>query len=65
MIAEISSSNLKGTMLGMHGTLVGAALLLASVIAGFLWNTFGSSAPFWFGGSLGVIAAVAVSVTLS
>ena len=33
-IAEISPKELKGTMLGMHSTVVGIALLPASVIAG-------------------------------
>lgn len=33
-IAEIAPSHLKGTMLGLHSTLVGIALLPASIIAG-------------------------------
>ncbi len=37
-IAEISPKELKGTMLGMHSTIVGVALLPASVIAGLLWT---------------------------
>ena len=65
LITEIAPANLKGTMLGLHGTLVGIGLLPASLIAGFLWNTFGAAAPFWFGGILGLIAAVAVAFILS
>lgn len=57
-IAEISPSELKGTMLGLHSTLVGIALLPASVIAGGLWNAFGSAAPFVFGAVLSGAAAV-------
>ncbi len=64
LVAEISPPNLKGTMLGMHATLVGIALLPASVIAGFLWSTYGAAAPFWFGGSLALISAAAVSIVL-
>lgn len=65
LITEIAPADLKGTMLGLHGTLVGIGLLPASLIAGFLWNTFGAAAPFWFGGVLGLAAAVAVAFVLS
>lgn len=65
LITEISPPQLKGTMLGMHATIVGIALLPASVLAGFLWNTFGEAAPFWFGGGLGLVAAIAIAVVLS
>ena len=57
-IAEISPSELKGTMLGLHSTVAGIALLPASVIAGFLWNAFGAAAPFVFGAGLSLAAAV-------
>lgn len=57
-ISEIAPPELKGTMLGMHSTLVGVALLPASVIAGALWNAFGSTAPFVFGALLSGAAAV-------
>lgn len=57
-IAEISPAELKGTMLGMHSTLVGIALLPASVLAGVLWNALGSTAPFIFGASLSGAAAL-------
>jgi len=57
-IAEIAPAELKGTMLGVHSMLVGTALLPASVIAGFLWHFFGAFAPFAFGASLSLIAAL-------
>ena len=64
LIAEIAPADLRGTLLGMHATLVGIALLPASVIAGFLWNIFGAAAPFWFGGCLGILAAGAIAIVL-
>ncbi len=64
LVAEISPPDLKGTVLGMHATLVGIALLPASILAGFLWSVFGAAAPFWFGGSLALIAAAAISIIL-
>lgn len=56
-IAEISPEDLKGTMLGLHSTVVGIALLPASIIAGLLWNTYGPKAPFLFGSGLSLVAA--------
>ena len=57
-VAEISPKELKGTMLGLHSTVAGIALLPASVIAGVLWNFFGAAMPFLFGAGLSLIAAV-------
>jgi MFS family permease len=57
-IAEISPVELKGTMLGMHSTVVGLALLPASVIAGLLWNGIGAPAPFLFGSGISLTAAL-------
>ena len=57
-IAEIAPPSLKGTMLGLHATLVGIALLPASVIAGVLWTAFGSFAPFCLGALLALLAAI-------
>ena len=64
-IAEIAPIKLKGTMLGLHSTLVGIALLPASVIAGFLWDKIGVFAPFMFGGILSLIAALLLAGELS
>lgn len=56
-IAEISPRALKGTMLGLHSTLVGIALLPASGIAGVLWTKFGVRVPFIFGSGMSLLAA--------
>ena len=61
-IAEISPSELKGTMLGLHSTVAGVALLPASLIAGVLWNAFGAVVPFIFGASLSLLAAIILLV---
>ncbi len=63
-ISEIAPSELKGTMLGFHGTLVGVALLPASIIAGVLWEKVGVYAPFVFGAALSLTAAVVLTVGL-
>ncbi len=61
-IAQIAPQNLKGTMLGLHGTLVGVALLPASLIAGLLWNGLGPAAPFMLGAGLAIMAAFALGL---
>lgn len=58
LIAEISPPGLKGTMLGLHATLVGIGLLPASLIFGLLWTAFGPAVPFAFGASLALLAAI-------
>lgn len=63
-IAEISPANLKGTMLGLHSTIVGIALLPASLIAGILWNSLGSRAPFIFGAILSTLSAIILGIFL-
>lgn len=63
-IAEIAPTSLKGTMLGLHSTLSGIALLPASVIAGVLWDSIGVYAPFIFGGAMSLIAAVILGIRL-
>ena len=63
-IAEIAPHNLKGTMLGLHSTLAGIALLPASVIAGLLWNHIGAFAPFVYGGVLSLLSALILAAKL-
>ena len=58
LVSQIAPEELKGSMLGLHATLVGLGLLPASIITGFLWQTFGAAVAFGFGGSLGIFAAV-------
>lgn len=62
LIAEIAPARLKGTMLGLHSTVSGIALLPASVIFGFLWDRFGTAVPFLFGAGMSMLAAVLLTV---
>jgi MFS family permease len=58
LIIDISPSNLRATTIGLHATVVGIALLPASLLAGILWNVLGASAPFYFGGLMGLAASI-------
>jgi len=64
LVSEIAPPHLKATMIGLHATLVGIGLFPASFLAGLLWNTFGAQAPFYFGGFMGLIAAIALWMVL-
>lgn len=57
-ISELAPKELKGTMLGLHSTLAGIALLPASLIAGLLWEHIGAYAPFVYGGVMALLSAV-------
>ena len=57
-ITEIAPKELKGTMLGIHSTIVGIALLPASIIAGLLWDSYGAPSTFVFGSSMSLLAAL-------
>lgn len=63
-VSEIAPKGLRGTMLGLHATIAGIALLPASVIAGLLWNMFGSVVPFAFGASLSLLSALILAFGL-
>lgn len=58
LLVDLAPDNLRGTVLGLHASLVGIALLPASFIAGFLWDIFGAPAPFYFGAGMGLLAAL-------
>jgi MFS family permease len=64
MVADLVPENLRGTAYGTYNAVVGLLAFPASFIAGMLWQGigswggFGPSAPFLFGGSLALIAAL-------
>lgn len=64
-IAEVAPEDLRGTMLGMHATIVGIALLPASIIAGALWTSFGPIITFSFGAMVSLIAAAILMALLN
>ena len=65
LVADIAPAEQKATLLGLHATIVGIGLLPASVIGGILWNYLGASAPFYFGGSMGLGAAIGLAIILT
>ncbi len=64
MVADIVPEDLRGTAYGTYNAIIGILTFPASLIAGILWqgvgawNGLGPSAPFLFGASLALLAAV-------
>ncbi|WP_155311207.1 MFS transporter [Desulfosarcina ovata] len=58
LVADTALVELRGTAFGIFNLVSGGALLLASVIAGSLWNVFGASATFIAGASFATLAAI-------
>jgi MFS family permease len=58
LVADTAPSELRGTAFGVFNLVSGGALLLASIIAGALWNVFGASATFIAGASFAALAAI-------
>lgn len=58
MVADRSPDRLRGTAFGVFNLLTGIAMLIASVLAGYLWDVAGSSATFIAGGAFAVAALV-------
>ena len=64
LVADLVPAELRGTAYGSYNAIIGLLAFPASLIAGVLWqgvgawSGFGPSAPFIFGGTLALIAAV-------
>lgn len=61
LIADTAPAHLKGTAFGLFNLINGACLLIASVLAGWLWQTSGSQSTFTAGA---VLAAASLLLLL-
>jgi len=48
-VAKTAPATLRGTAFGLFNLVSGVAMLLASVLAGLLWDRLGASWTFWAG----------------
>jgi MFS family permease len=58
LVAETAPSELRGTAFGIFNLFSGAALLLASIIAGALWTAYGATATFLAGAFFATVATI-------
>jgi MFS family permease len=62
LVADTAPPELRGTAFGMFNLVTGVATLLASVIAGALWDNIGPAATFVAGASFATIALLCLPV---
>jgi len=57
-VADMVPADHRGRAYGIYNTAIGLSALPASFIAGLLWDKVGPSAPFFFGGTISLLAVV-------
>jgi MFS family permease len=60
MVAGTAPVDLRGTAFGFFNLVSGVALLIASAVAGLLWDQFGAPQTFIAGAAFGMIAMLAI-----
>jgi len=58
MVAAAAPAELRGTAFGCFNLVSGLAMLLASVLAGLLWDTLGAATTFYAGAGLAALSLV-------
>jgi MFS family permease len=58
LVADTAPANLRGTAFGMFNLTTGLAVLVASVVAGTLWDRFGPQATFLAGAAFTLLALI-------
>ncbi len=56
MVADTAPADLRGTAFGFFNLMSGIAMLLASVLAGLMWDEFGAASTFYSGAVICVLA---------
>jgi len=62
MVADTAPADLRGTAYGFFNLTSGLAMLIASVLAGFLWDQFGASFTFYAGAVFCGIAVMGLTL---
>jgi MFS family permease len=62
MVAETAPADLRGTAFGLFNLVSGVALLVASGVAGWLWDSWGAPVSFMTGAGLAALALVALMI---
>jgi len=62
LVADTAPAELRGSAFGIFNLVSGVALLLASLVAGYLWDLFGPPATFMAGAAFAALTAIGVLV---
>jgi predicted MFS family arabinose efflux permease len=58
LVAETAPADLRGTAFGLFNLVSGIALLIASALAGWLWDVFGPPQTFYAGAGFAALACI-------
>jgi MFS family permease len=61
MVADTAPADLRGTAYGFFNLVSGLAMLVASVLAGVLWDQLGAAFTFYAGAAFCVVALVGLA----
>ena len=61
LVAAAAPADLRGTAFGVFNLVCGAALLVASVLAGGLWDAFGPALTFYAGAAFALVAWIGLA----
>jgi MFS family permease len=64
LVADTAPEDLRGTAFGLFNLVTGMALLIASVLAGWLWQAFGPTVTFLAGAAFAGFAVVIMLATM-
>jgi len=59
-VADLVTEEKRGTAYGLYHGVVGVSLLLASLLAGWLWGAISPAAPFYLGAGLAFVAMLGI-----
>jgi MFS family permease len=62
MVADTAPKDLRGTAYGFFNLVSGLAMLIASVLAGLLWDQLGASATFYAGAAFCIITLLGLAI---
>ena len=62
LVSNLVPAERRGTFLGLHATAIGLTAVVASVLAGLLWDHVGPAAPFALGAATGLAAALLLAL---
>ena len=65
LVADTTPSRLRGTAFGVFNLVGGGAMLVASVLAGWLWDQYSAPATFYAGAGFAALALLGFSKTLT
>jgi len=65
LVVGTAPAHLRGTAFGFYSLITGAALLAASVVAGWLWTAFGPAATFMAGALFAGLALIGIVLRAS